>query len=321
MKNFVLLSMLLVFSCVQNEEKSNVSLKPNNNSSSTCFNEGSALNATQSFPGEGFYTSMTNLPNTSTICSGSTILGITGDASCSNITEINDWSMRGVGQEGDSLLYTPTGVKYRFSATLNDWIRYDFYAADLVLDAKIDGDKLPSNEDPTWTHQNTPDYVSVVGGAVEIGNDGTTSTATTISIDHLGDNLDNYFVIGNISCSDFSATASYDYACAINISNGEKVLRFSLNNGSSSRFVKIVGSDFVEVGASFENSTISSSGWLEIYIKDSKVYVFHNHSKYPRNVADISDTANSAEKKYKFFDGTSHAKGTISIKETKFGRW
>lgn len=311
---------IIVFSsCLSNNEV-NIGQKQTTQQgqSQSCSSNYTNLDVSAAFS-EGSYSSISNNPAASNICSGTTVFGTSGSANCgATVLEINDWSQRGAGVEGQYLEYSPTGSVYRYSAILSEWVRAKYYTSSAVLDIKLNGDVMPSNEAIPWT-EFAPSYFSTDGSKITFNNTAANPDNTSyISYDH-GTTSANIAMMGYYSANNFQGSSGFP-SCSNYISNGSKlwVMNYELGTGRAG----FINSSLSILGNNIIYQNMSSETWTEIYIDSSNnAWVYFNHANEPNIYITSSSVAASSDTKYLVGAATGSAFSTCTVRELTFGHW
>lgn len=250
---------------------------------------------------------------------------------------IESWADRDLGAD-DGALLTIGGVLYVYNATVGEYLRPFASLTTCALDAKIDGDVVPSAETPAWTEAVAGGgSISTDGTRVRLNSEGADADTAYCYLGH-GQTGADHFLVGYCQITGLSSVgASFQ---RLEVFDGEYQILFdpagvgltgspgAVRNSSLFPYAEkgarrthvLTTETWVEVYTrrstsptiSIDGSAASSAGWVEVYF---------DHEPSPSIVARIGDLAASAQQRYSIGDTSNTHRCSQYLRSIKAGRY
>lgn len=246
---------------------------------------------------------------------GATVAGGSG-------TTTTAWADRGVGAaDGDWLVESTYGATYRWHASLGLWIRPWVYAGTPVVDARVDGDVVPSSESPAWTQDTT------VSGSIT--SDGTKVTCSAGA----GDRAQFYFQHSqtdkNHWLSGYIATTTLGgntpNSRHIYVSTGTRLVELTFSDVAAAGLVRIADTAqniYTAFDLGRNQAAPASESFFEMFITTTNVMVFWDWGTEPVLAGQMNEAAASAGQYYSCGDSELVSGSNITTwRELLCGRW
>jgi len=255
----------------------------------------------------------------------------TGDDSLSfDDPSHGDWYR--VSSSADGLL-----ASYRYSSTVEEWLRPEIFQGDPTVITQIRGSVLPSAEDEAWTHT-TANGGAITTDGTKVTLNGSTATNRTayVTYDHDQNNGHTFhFVQGLVQCTTTSATGGSRNGRIVGIDANSKFFKVVLDTNditasyaSTSKYGKDHNNwPYTQAGTNLPSGSdladaTTNEVLMELYANPSGSWCYLSHSTTPTMLVEVAGgMASTSNKNYTIGDLDGSEIGVITIRESFWGTY